>query len=87
MSGPDYSPFFAVMGASSAMVFSGNYLSFSFCNTSTAFALSRKLSAFEAPMKLARWKFLASWRRNANVELSFHNAYQETSVTGQLPLS
>lgn len=28
MSGPDYSPFFAVMGASSAMVFSGNYLSF-----------------------------------------------------------
>lgn len=28
MSGPDYSPFFAVMGASSAMVFSGNYVSF-----------------------------------------------------------
>lgn len=25
MSGPDYSPFFAVMGASAAMVFSGNY--------------------------------------------------------------
>lgn len=28
--GPEYSPFFAVMGASAAMVFSGNYHSFTF---------------------------------------------------------
>lgn len=28
---PEYSSFFAVMGASSAMVFSGNYYTITFC--------------------------------------------------------